>query len=116
MSIFLEREGITRRQFFKGAGLLTITLVAGGIFAKIGIDIFKASDKYIAQRVQGLYDLDEKMALRRSHENPEVLQLYQDFLSPGSVSPVSEKAHHLLHTRYGKETAVMMDELKHHAA
>lgn len=116
MSIFKERDGITRRQFLKGSGILAVTVVITGVFAKFGVDIFKASDDYIAQRVQGLYALDESMAIRRSHKNPEILQIYKDFLSPGEVSPVSEKAHHLLHTRYGKDIAGLLEELEHHHA
>lgn len=116
MSIFKDKEGISRRQFLKGAGMLAVTVVVAGVFAKIGVDVFKASDEYIAERAKGLYALDEQMTLRRSHQNPEILQIYKDFLSPGEVSPVSEKAHHLLHTRYGNDIAGLIDELQHHEA
>jgi len=34
--------------------------------------------------------------LRRSHENPDILKLYDEFLE----KPNSHKAHHLLHTHY----------------
>ncbi|MGI5912790.1 MAG: iron hydrogenase small subunit [Syntrophomonadaceae bacterium] len=114
MSTFTEKEGITRRQFFKGAGMIVVTAVLGGIFAKIGIDMFKASTAYIEERISGLYTLDEKMALRKSHENPEILKLYQDFLSPGDVKPLSEKAHHLLHTKYGNDIPGLIAELHKH--
>jgi len=36
------------------------------------------------------------MDLRKSHENPEVVKLYNDFLG----QPLGEKSHHLLHTKY----------------
>jgi len=114
MSVFIEKEGITRRQFFKGAGLITVTAIVAGVFAKIGIDMFKASNAYIEQRISGLYTLDEKMTLRKSHENPEILKLYKDFLSPGDVKPLSEKAHHLLHTKYGNDIPQLIAELKNH--
>lgn len=116
VSIFKDKEGISRRQFLKGAGMLAVTVVVAGVFAKIGVDVFKASDEYIAERAKGLYALDEQMALRRSHKNPEILQIYKEFLSPGEVSPVSEKAHHLLHTRYGNDIAGLIEELQHHEA
>lgn len=45
-------------------------------------------------RQQNLYKLDERSALRFSHENPDVIQTYQDFLE----KPLSHKAHELLHT------------------
>ena len=41
-----------------------------------------------------LRELDFKSQLRFSHENPSVIQCYKDFLG----QPLSEKAHHLLHT------------------
>lgn len=114
MSIFLEKGGITRRQFLKGTGMLAVAAVIAAVFAKIGFDMFKASDDYIAQRAAGLYTLDEKMTLRKSHENPEIIQLYEEFLSPGEVQPVTEKAHHLLHTRYGKDIPTLIEELHKH--
>ena len=46
------------------------------------------------ERGDRLWELDENSQLRFSHENPDVLELYSDFLE----KPLSEKAHHLLHT------------------
>ncbi len=51
-----------------------------------------------ADRAAGLYGEDAKMSLRKSHENPEVKQLYAEFLE----KPGSHKAHELLHTTYVK--------------
>lgn len=45
-----------------------------------------------------LYRLDENAAIRFSHENPDVLQMYQEFFD----SPLSHKAHMLLHTEHRK--------------
>jgi hypothetical protein len=115
MSIFTEKVGMTRRQFLKGSGMLAVAVIVSGVFAKIGFDAFAASDDYIAQRAAGLYSLDEKMALRKSHENPEVIQIYQEFLSPGEQKYLSEKAHHLLHTKYGKDIPAFIEELKGHS-
>ncbi|MGI5879008.1 MAG: iron hydrogenase small subunit [Syntrophomonadaceae bacterium] len=114
MSIFKEKSVFTRRQFLIGSGMLAATAVITGIFAKFGFDAYAVSQDYIAKRAAGLYNLDEKMAIRKSHENPEILQIYKDFLSPGEVSPVSEKAHHLLHTKYGREIPAMIEELHAH--
>ena len=41
-----------------------------------------------------LDSLDENNPIRYSHENPEVITLYRDYME----KPLSEKAHHLLHT------------------
>lgn len=48
------------------------------------------------KRASGLYTEDSNMPLRRSHENPEVLRLYEDYL----IQPLGERSHRLLHTRY----------------
>lgn len=114
MSIFTEKSGITRRQFIKGSGILAFTAVFAGVLTKIGFDVLAASDNYINERVAGLYTLDEKMTIRKSHENPEIIQLYKEFLSPETVSPLSEKAHHLLHTKYGRNIPTLIQELHDH--
>lgn len=49
-----------------------------------------------ALRAKALYDEDQAMVLRKSHENPLVQQVYQEFLG----QPGSEKAHKILHTSY----------------
>lgn len=49
-----------------------------------------------AKRAQALYDQDQGKALRRSHENPILQHIYQEFLE----APGSHKAHHILHTSY----------------
>jgi len=48
------------------------------------------------QRIAGIYTADERMALRKSHENPAVQQLYKEFLG----EPLGHKSHELLHTHY----------------
>ena len=47
-------------------------------------------------RGQVLYRLDQKNPLRFSHENPSVQECYRKYLG----APLSEKAHHLLHTEH----------------
>ena len=49
-----------------------------------------------ALRAKAIYDTDKKMKLRKSHDNPVVKQLYEEFLG----KPNSHLAHELLHTRY----------------
>lgn len=53
------------------------------------------------------------MTLRTSHTNPEILELYKSYLSPGSVQPATtELSHRLLHTKYGEEALELAEELK----
>lgn len=49
-------------------------------------------------RASVLYNIDENAKVRKSHENPYVIELYKEFLK----EPNSELAHHLLHTHYVK--------------
>lgn len=53
-----------------------------------------------ALRAKVLYDDDKADAIRKSHENPAIKELYETYLG----EPGSEKAHHLLHTGYVKRT------------
>jgi NADP-reducing hydrogenase subunit HndD len=48
------------------------------------------------KRMKAIYSEDENMVLRKSHENPEVVAIYKEFLD----KPNSHKSHELLHTHY----------------
>ena len=52
--------------------------------------------EYAERRAPVLYQIDQKKSIRFSHENPEVIRLYENYLE----KPCSEKAHHLLHVEY----------------
>ena len=47
-----------------------------------------------SKRANALYTIDEKSTIRKSHENPVIKQIYEEFLK----EPGSHKAHELLHT------------------
>lgn len=47
-------------------------------------------------RREALFECDRMSELRKSHENPEIKALYDNWLG----KPLGEKAHHLLHTHY----------------
>ncbi len=66
---------------------------SGGGGQPISID----DEERAEARGQSLYALDQKMALRLSHRNPQIEALYAEFLG----SPLSEKAEELLHTDQG---------------
>ena len=53
------------------------------------VDIFK-------KRSSVLYDADSKAPIRKSHENPDIIALYDEFLK----EPNSDVAHKYLHTHY----------------
>lgn len=48
------------------------------------------------ERAKALYGEDQSKKLRKSHENPEIKKIYDEFLG----KPNSHKAHKLLHTKY----------------
>ena len=49
-------------------------------------------------RIRAIYKEDDGKKLRKAHNNPEVKQIYEEFLG----APLGEKSHHLLHTHYTK--------------
>jgi len=51
-------------------------------------------------RASALYDEDRSLPIRKSHENPTIKRLYEEFLG----HPNSEKAHHILHTHYKRRS------------
>ena len=52
------------------------------------------------KRQMAIYQEDRNKTIRKSHENPYIIKLYEEFLG----RPMSEKAHKLLHTAYFDRT------------
>ncbi len=50
------------------------------------------------KRAASIYREDMNKEIRKSHENPEIIRLYNDFL----IQPLGKKSHMLLHTKYIK--------------
>lgn len=73
--------------------------VNGGGQPQVHADVRNFTDVR-AIRAKVLYDNDAAKTLRKSHENPSIKRLYEEFLG----EPGSEKAHHLLHTTYVKRS------------
>jgi NADP-reducing hydrogenase subunit HndD len=53
---------------------------------------------YLKKRANVLYDQDKSAKVRQSHNNKDIISLYDNFLG----EPGSHKAHHLLHTTYNR--------------
>lgn len=49
------------------------------------------------RRIEAMYAEDRGLPIRQSHKNPAIQTVYEEFLG----KPCGEKAHHLLHTKYG---------------
>ncbi len=60
------------------------------------------SDAVREARIRAIYAEDESRELRKSHENPEILKLYEEYLG----QPLGEKSHRLLHTKYREKERV----------
>jgi len=60
------------------------------------------SDAVREARIRAIYAEDEGRELRKSHENPDVKALYEEFLG----EPLGHKSHELLHTKYVQKERV----------
>lgn len=74
---------------------IEIMACPGGCIGGGGQPLTK-SNKKRAERIGCIYVEDAELPLRKSHENPEVNTLYEEFLH----EPLGHKSHELLHTHY----------------
>jgi NADP-reducing hydrogenase subunit HndD len=68
----------------------------GGCIGGGGQPLHHGDASILQARTKAIYKEDELKVIRKSHENPYILKLYDEFLG----EPLSEKAHELLHTHY----------------
>ena len=78
---------------------IEIMACPGGCINGGGQPYLHGETSLLEKRMKGLYTEDEQKTLRLSHENADIKQLYAEYLG----EPGSEKAHHLLHTKYTKK-------------
>lgn len=65
----------------------------------------RASIDIRAKRANALYTIDEKSTIRKSHENPVLKKVYEEYLG----EPGGHKAHELLHTSYVEREKYKLD-------
>ena len=75
---------------------IEIMACPGGCINGGGQPFTHGDSSLLEKRMRGLYLEDASKPLRMSHNNPDIKKLYEEFLG----EPGSEKAHHLLHTKY----------------
>lgn len=75
---------------------IEIMACPGGCIGGGGQPYHHGNIDILKKRVEAIYKEDKGKAIRKSHENPEIIKLYEEFLG----KPYGEKAHHLLHTNY----------------
>jgi NADP-reducing hydrogenase subunit HndD len=75
---------------------IEIMACPGGCIGGGGQPYHHGNSEILKSRQGAIYREDRNKTLRKSHENPYIIQLYKEFL----IKPLSEKSHHLLHTTY----------------
>jgi len=58
----------------------------------------------IRARMQSLYNIDDKESIKVSHKNPDIQEIYKNFLG----EPLGHKSHDLLHTDYKERDEVLL--------
>ena len=76
--------------------LLEVMACPGGCVNGGGQPTSCSNAKVKEERAAGLYTEDKNLPVRRSHENPDIIKLYENDLEKAG----SHKAHELLHTTY----------------
>ena len=66
-------------------------------------DLMKDADEVRKARIKSLYKKDAEMTLRKSHENPSIRQVYEEFYG----KPLSEMAEKMLHTMYEDKSNIL---------
>lgn len=79
--------------------LIEIMACPGGCINGGGQPYSEERFEVISERIKVLYDIDKEKSVRKSHKNPSIIKLYEEYLE----EPGSEKAHQLLHTEYFPE-------------
>ncbi len=75
---------------------IEIMACPGGCIGGGGQPLHHGDASILQARSKAIYQEDEDKTIRKSHENPYIKKLYEEFLG----KPMSEKSHELLHTHY----------------
>ena len=75
---------------------IEIMACPGGCIGGGGQPLHHNDTRILKARQNAIYEEDKNKPIRKSHENPEIKRLYEEYLG----KPMSEKAHKLLHTKY----------------
>ncbi|MBF8982885.1 iron hydrogenase small subunit [Lutibacter sp. B2] len=81
---------------------IEIMACPGGCIGGGGQPYHHGNDEIVKKRQEAIYKEDRSKTLRKSHENPEIIKLYEEFLG----KPLSKKSHELLHTHYEKRERI----------
>lgn len=86
---------------------IEIMACPGGCIGGGGQPLHHGDSSILKARAKAIYAEDKGKKLRKSHENPDIIKLYEEYLG----KPGSELAHKLLHTHYFDKKAkqVLLD-------
>lgn len=79
---------------------IEIMACPGGCIGGGGQPLHHGNLSILKKRMEAIYREDKNKPIRKSHENPHIIKLYDEFLG----KPMSEKAHQLLHTHYADKS------------
>ena len=74
----------------------------GGCIGGGGQPYHHGDSSILIKRQEAIYQIDKHKNIRKSHENPVIKKIYEDYLG----EPYGEKAHDLLHTHYHKRERI----------
>jgi NADH-quinone oxidoreductase subunit G/[NiFe] hydrogenase diaphorase moiety small subunit len=89
-------DGIKAGSLFSECHFIEFMACPGGCLGGGGMPV-PTSPEIRAARAKAIYSEDAAYNVRKSHENPAILEIYQRFLTDGPGGAVS---HNLLHTHY----------------
>lgn len=77
---------------------IEIMACPGGCLNGGGQPYIHGDTSILERRKEAIYKIDKDLTIRKSHQNPDIIKLYDEYLG----KPGSPKAHKLLHTEYVK--------------
>jgi NADP-reducing hydrogenase subunit HndD len=89
---------------------IEIMACPGGCISGGGQPYTHLKEEILVKRTAALYTEDHRKAIRKSHENPSIIKLYNEFLG----EPGSHRAHSLLHTEYFPKSNEVTISLNNH--
>lgn len=76
--------------------IIEIMACPGGCIGGGGQPYIYGDIDILKKRAEAIYKEDDNKIIKKSHENPYIKKIYDEYLG----EPYGEKAHHLLHTHY----------------
>ncbi|MCJ7689179.1 MAG: iron hydrogenase small subunit, partial [Clostridiaceae bacterium] len=76
--------------------IIEIMACPGGCIGGGGQPYIYGNSDILQKRIDAIYKEDKKKVIKKSHKNPSILKLYNEYLG----EPYGAKAKHLLHTHY----------------